>query len=55
MMGYEDSLNEIKGMLRKVTRPRHSTMPRGITILGYRDAVEEMKSSQREEAKRLYS
>ena len=49
-MGYKDSLNNIKNMFKEV----HATKAQyAEALLGYRDAVEEMKSSQREEAKRL--
>ncbi|EJK45768.1 hypothetical protein THAOC_35601 [Thalassiosira oceanica] len=49
-MGYEVSLNAIKGMFREgrqATKAQYAE-----ALLGYRDAVEEMKSPQREEAKR---
>ena len=49
-MGYEDSLNAIKAMFKAglATKEQYAE-----ALLGYRDAVEEMKSPQREEAKRL--
>ena len=49
-MGYESSLNAIKDMFKdgQATKPQYSE-----ALFGYRDAVEEMKSPQREEAKRL--
>ena len=49
-MGYEDSLNDIKEMFKEghATKAQYAE-----ALLGYRDAVEEMKSPQREEAKRL--
>ncbi|EJK69135.1 hypothetical protein THAOC_09641 [Thalassiosira oceanica] len=56
-MGYEQSLNAIKHMFKQghlgfkkghVTKAQYAE-----ALLGYRDAVEEMKSPQREEAKRL--
>ncbi|EJK72121.1 hypothetical protein THAOC_06380 [Thalassiosira oceanica] len=49
-MGYERSLNNIKEMFKRgqATKEQHAE-----ALLGYRDAVEEMKSPQREEAKRL--
>ena len=49
-MGYEDSLNEIKKMFKDglATKAQYAE-----ALMGYRDAVEEMKSPQREEAKRL--
>ena len=49
-MGYEKSLNNIKTMFKKgqATKAQYAE-----ALLGYRDAVEEMKSPQREEAKRL--
>ena len=49
-MGYEGSLNSIKDMFKEgqATRAQYAE-----TLMGYRDAVEEMKSPQREEAKRL--
>ena len=49
-MGYEDSLNYIKKMFKegRATKEQYAE-----ALLGYRDAVEEMKSPQREEAKRL--
>ena len=48
-MGYEKSLNGIKKMFKKghATKAQYAE-----ALLGYRDAVEEMKSPQREEAKR---
>ena len=49
-MGYEKSLNRIKEMFKN----GHATKARYAEALrGFRDAVEEMKSPQREEAKRL--
>ena len=49
-MGFELSLNRIKDMFKD----RHATKAQyAESLLGYRDAVEEMKSPQREEAKRL--
>ena len=49
-MGYDGSLNNIK----KMFKDGHATKAQyAEALLGYRDAVEEMKSSQREEAKRL--
>ncbi|EJK43626.1 hypothetical protein THAOC_37911, partial [Thalassiosira oceanica] len=50
-MGYEDSLNCIKDMFKDghTTKAQYAE-----ALLGYRDAVEEMKSHQREEAKRLW-
>ncbi|EJK71551.1 hypothetical protein THAOC_06991, partial [Thalassiosira oceanica] len=49
-MGDQDSLNEIKDMFKdgQATKAQYAE-----ALLGYRDAVEEMKSPQREEAKRL--
>ena len=49
-MGYELSLNRIKGMFKRghATKAQYAQ-----AMIGYRDAVEEMKSPQREEAKRL--
>ena len=49
-MGYEESLNCIKIMFKDghVTKAQYAE-----ALIGYRDAVEEMKSPQREEAKRL--
>ena len=49
-MGDEDSLNDIKGMFKEgqATKAQYAE-----ALLGYRDAVEEMKSPQREEAKGL--
>ncbi|EJK69330.1 hypothetical protein THAOC_09422, partial [Thalassiosira oceanica] len=49
-MGDEDSLNEIKRLFMKghATKAQYAE-----ALLAYRDAVEEMKSPQREEAKRL--
>ena len=49
-MGDDDSLNNIKKMFKKgrATKAQYAE-----ALLGYRDAVEEMKSPQREEAKRL--
>jgi len=47
-MGHEDSLNYIKTMFKGglATKAQYAE-----ALLGYRDAVEEMKSTQREEAK----
>ena len=49
-MGYEMSLNGIKEMFKegRATKAQYAE-----ALLGYQDAVEEMKSPQREEAKRL--
>ena len=49
-MGYEGSLNEIHNMFKEgqATKAQYAE-----ALLGYRDAVEEMKSPQREGAKRL--
>ncbi|EJK61458.1 hypothetical protein THAOC_18053, partial [Thalassiosira oceanica] len=49
-MGDEDSLYEIKDMFKEghASKAQYAN-----ALLGYRDAVEEMKSPQREEAKRL--
>ena len=49
-MGYERSLNDIKAMFKEghATKAQYAE-----ALIGYRDAVEEMKSPQREEAKRL--
>ncbi|EJK66717.1 hypothetical protein THAOC_12333 [Thalassiosira oceanica] len=49
-MGYEDSLNDIKKLFKDglATKAQYAE-----ALLGYRDAVEEMRSPQREEAKRL--
>ncbi|EJK71561.1 hypothetical protein THAOC_06983 [Thalassiosira oceanica] len=49
-MGYEQSLNNIKVMFKEgqATKAIYAG-----ALLGYRDAVEEMKSPQREDAKRL--
>ena len=49
-MGFEPSLNKIKDMFKDgdATKAQYAE-----ALLGYRDAVEEMKSPQREEAKRL--
>ena len=48
-MGYEMSLNAIKDMFKDghATKAQYAE-----ALVGYRDAVEEMKSPQREEAKR---
>ncbi|EJK74249.1 hypothetical protein THAOC_04083 [Thalassiosira oceanica] len=48
-MGYEDSLNYIKDVFKEghATKAQYAG-----ALLGFRDAVEEMKSPQREEAKR---
>ena len=49
-MGYEESLDGIK----KLFMSGHATKAQYAEALrGYQDAVEEMKSPQREEAKRL--
>ena len=49
-MGFKDSLKAIKKMLKK----SHATKAQyAEALLGYQDAVEEMKSPKREEAKRL--
>ena len=49
-MGHEKSLNSIKKMFKEghATKAQYAE-----SLLGYRDAAEEMKSHQREEAKRL--
>ena len=49
-MGSANSLNSIKDMFKEghATKAQYSE-----ALLGYRDALEEMKSPQREEAKRL--
>ena len=49
-MGYEGSLNGIKDMFKEghATKAQYAE-----ALVGYRDAVEEMKSPQRDEAKRL--
>ena len=49
-MGYEKSLNGMKDMFKKgrATKAQYAE-----ALMGYRDAIEEMKSPQREEAKRL--
>ena len=49
-MGFEESLNAIEEMFTEghATKAQYSE-----ALLAYRDAVEEMKSPQREEAKRL--
>ncbi|EJK56409.1 hypothetical protein THAOC_23704 [Thalassiosira oceanica] len=49
-MGYEKSLHSIKNMFKlgHATKAQYAE-----ALLGYQDAVEEMKSPQREEAKRL--
>ena len=49
-MGHEGSLNNIKAMFKKghATKAQYAE-----ALMGYRDAVEEVKSPQREEAKRL--
>jgi len=51
-MGHEKSLNCIKKMFKEglATKAQYAE-----ALLGYRDAMEEMKSPQREEAKRLGS
>ena len=48
-MGYEKSLNDIKKMFKDglTTKAQYTE-----ALMGYRYAVEEMKSPQREEAKR---
>ncbi|EJK45430.1 hypothetical protein THAOC_35956 [Thalassiosira oceanica] len=50
MMGHEDSLNLIKEMFKE---GQASKAQYAEALRGHRDAVEEMKSPQREEAKRL--
>ena len=49
-MGYGDSLHNLKGMFKvgQATKAQY-----GEALLAYRDAVEEMKTPHREEAKRL--
>ncbi|EJK64148.1 hypothetical protein THAOC_15146, partial [Thalassiosira oceanica] len=49
-MGYERSLDAIKQMFKdgRATKAQYAE-----ALLGYRDAVEETKSPQREEAKKL--
>ena len=49
-MGYQSSLDDFKNMFKEghATKAQYAE-----ALLGYRDAVEEMKSPQREEAKRL--
>ncbi|EJK45479.1 hypothetical protein THAOC_35904 [Thalassiosira oceanica] len=49
-LGHEDSLNGVKNMFMKghATKAQYAG-----ALLGYRDAVEEMKSPQREDAKRV--
>jgi len=49
-MGNEESLNAI---MRRFKEGHASKAQYAEALLGYRDAVEEMKSPQREEAKRL--
>ena len=49
-MGDEESLNAIKEMFMKGQAPKAQYAE---ALRGYGDAVEEMKSHQREEAKRL--
>ena len=49
-MGYEESLNSIK---RRFIKGRATKAQYAEALRGYRDAVEETKSPQREEAKRL--
>ena len=49
-MGFEDSLNAI---MRRFKEGHATKEQYAEALLGYRDAVEEMKSPQREEAKRL--
>ena len=49
-MGFEESLNAIKEMFKE----GHATKAQYAEVLrGYQGALEEMKSPQREEAKRL--
>jgi len=49
-MGHENSLNSVKDLFKEghATKAHYAE-----ALLGYRDAVEEMKSPQREEAKLL--
>ena len=49
-MGFEKSLNNIKDMFKQgqATKAQYAE-----ALIGYRDAVEETKSTKREEAKRL--
>jgi len=49
-MGHEMSLNSVKDMFKKgvATKVQYTE-----ALIGYRDAMEEMKSPQREDAKRL--
>ncbi|EJK75160.1 hypothetical protein THAOC_03129, partial [Thalassiosira oceanica] len=49
-LGYDKSLNSIKDMFKngRVNKEQYAE-----ALIGYRDAMEEMKSPQREEAKRL--
>ena len=49
-MGIEKSLNSVKGLFKEgqATKSQYAE-----ALLGYRDAMEEMKSPQREDAKRL--
>ena len=49
-MGLEDSLNDIKDMFKEgyATKAQYAE-----ALIGYRDAVEEVKSPHREEAKKL--
>ncbi|EJK77210.1 hypothetical protein THAOC_00971 [Thalassiosira oceanica] len=49
-MGYEESLNGIKGMFKEGHAAKAQYAE---ALIGYRDAVEEMTSPQRKEAKRL--
>ena len=49
-LGYEKSLNAI---MRRFKEGHATKAQYAEALLGYRDAVEEMKSPQREEAKRL--
>ena len=49
-MGNEKSLNSVKDMFKKGQANKAQYAE---ALIGYRDAVEEMKSPQREEAKRL--
>ena len=49
-MGFEESLNAI---MRRFKEGRATNAQYAEVLLGYRDAVEETKSPQREEAKLL--
>ena len=49
-MGYEDSLNCIKSLFMKGEATKAQYVK---ALRGYGDAMQEMKSPQREEAKRL--